>query len=575
MNRSTTLYAWAILSLACFSLANAQEKERKIETEVIRVEKDYTPTLREAVKIRQQARMDSLVQQKINVQYAFPEFPVASTFVVAKAKPSPPPRPAKEKVYSHYASFGVGSFGNVEADFYGAYDLNRTQTLGYHLNHLSSQGGIDGVSLDDDFYDTKIGADFLSESREQTYRAFAELSHQFYNWYGVPDSIPTPAFTLPEFDEGHNYYGVNLGGEIAFERAIFQKIDAQYRGFFDDFSSSEHRLSGGADFQLPISDYNLNWRVDFDWVNGRFERDFFGNNELNYNIINLGVNPTYRLLRGDWTFDLGLKLFGSFDTENSQTDIFLYPDIHLNWSPASNVFRFFGSFTGGLAQNSYRDFVQTNPFVSPTLLITPTDTNFELTAGISGQLSSLISYTLKGAYSDIDRYAFFSLNPFEANNQPEAYTFGNSLRVLYDGLDRLEINGRLNFSFQKTEIQLSASVFDYSTDNLPEAFHLPELTASVKWIQTFNPKWKLTADVFYVDDRTDQQLFTGTSFFENRTLNLDSYIDANVRGDYRYSDRWSFFGRINNLLDDDYERFANYTVQGLQVMAGAIYRFDL
>lgn len=575
MNNYSKFYVLALIWLTGLGWASGQEKERKIETEVIRVEKDYTPTLREAIKIRQQARLDSIVQQKINIRYAFPEFPVASTFVVAKAKPSAPPRLAREKVYSHYASFGAGSFGNVEGDFYGNYDLNRTQTLGYHFNHFSSQGGIDGVELDDDFYDTKLGADFMSESREKTYRAFAEFSHQFYNWYGVPDSLPSTDFPLPNFDEGHNYFGAKLGGEVVFENAVFQKIEGEYKGFFDDFSSSEHRFTGAVEFRLPISDYNLDWRADIDWLNGRFDRNFLGNDEITYNIINLGVLPTYRMTVKDWTFDLGIKLYGNFDTENNNSDVFLYPNVLVNWSPVAGVFRFFGAFTGGLKQNSYREFAQTNPFVSPTLLITPTDTNFELSAGISGNLSSSVTYTLKGAYSDIDNYAFFSLNPFVTSNLPEAYTFGNSLGVVYDGLEKLEISGRINATFQNTEIQISASVFDYSTDNLPEAFHLPELTASLKVMHTFNPKWKLTTDIFYVNERKDQQLFTGTSFFENRTLNLDSYIDANLRGDYRYNDRWSFFGRINNLLDEDYERYANYPVQGIQFMAGAMYRFHL
>lgn len=568
-------YALALVWLAGVGLVSAQEKERKIETEVIRVEKDYTPTLREAVKVRQQARWDSIVQKKIDISYNFPEFPVASTFVAAKAKPSAPPRPAREKVYSHYASIGAGSFGNVEGDFYGSYDFNRTQSLGYHFNHFSSQGGIDGVDLDDDFYDTRLGADFLSESREQTYRAFAEFSHQFYNWYGIPDNLPSPDFVLTNFDEGHNYIGAKLGGEVVFENAIFQKIEGEYKGFFDDFSSREHHLTAAAEFRLPINDYNLDWLVEIDGLNGQFDRDFFDNGAISYNVFNLGVSPTYRMTANDWTFDLGIKLFGSFDTENSNTDVFLYPNILVNWSPAAGVFRFFGGFTGGLKQNSYREFVQTNPFVSPTLFITPTDTNFELSAGISGNLSSAITYTLKGAYSDIDNYAFFSLNPFSIGNPPEAYTFGNSLGVVYDGLDQLEISGQINATIQNTEVQLSAALFDYSTDNLPEAFHLPEFTASVKVIHAFNAKWKLTADIFYVDERTDQQLFTGASFFEMRTLSLDSYIDANLRGDYRYNDRWSFFGRINNLLDEDYERFANYPVQGIQFMAGAVYRFDL
>ncbi|MBU2525170.1 MAG: TonB-dependent receptor [Bacteroidetes bacterium] len=553
----------------------AQEKDtKKIETEIVQVEKSYEPALREAVRIRQQARMDSLTSSKIPIQYHFKTFAVASTFIPAKAKPSPPPRAAREKLFSHYAAFGAGSFANVEADFYGSWELNRSQSMSYYLNHKSSQGGISGIRLDDDYYDTQLGADFLSESQDQTYAGFVKLQHQNYNWYGLPNVGFSPE-TLSGIDESQTYFGINLGGEVTFERARVHNIYASYQGFFDDFSSAEHQLTASTNFDLRVSDYNLKWLLDIDLVNGSFDQNFDGSSDLSYNTLNIGIWPSYRYDKNDFTADIGIGLVGSFDTENSDTNVNIYPNIDWTYRPAGDLFWAFGGFKGKLTQNTYYNFAQNNFFVSPTLTVRPTDTNFDIHAGVSGKFVSFLRYELKVSYADQTNYAFYKLNPLQSTNPTEGYQFGNSFQVVYDDLETLKLSGSLHADFQKTSLSLLAEVFDYSQDSEAEPWNLPEVKITFTGQYALNKQWKLGADIFFVGERMDAFTTTDPNFLNAVPVNLDSYLDINLRGDYKYDSRWSFFGRINNLTGQDYERFANFEVQGIQFMAGASYRFDL
>jgi outer membrane cobalamin receptor len=57
-------------------------------------------------------------------------------------------------------------------------------------------------------------------------------------------------------------------------------------------------------------------------------------------------------------------------------------------------------------------------------------------------------------------------------------------------------------------------------------------------------------------------------------VTLESYIDVNAHVGYRFNDRLSAFGRVNNILNSDYQKWLNYEVQGLQGMIGATYKFD-
>ncbi|HLU80813.1 MAG TPA: hypothetical protein VK010_01960 [Flavobacteriaceae bacterium] len=57
-------------------------------------------------------------------------------------------------------------------------------------------------------------------------------------------------------------------------------------------------------------------------------------------------------------------------------------------------------------------------------------------------------------------------------------------------------------------------------------------------------------------------------------VNLDAYFDANLNLAYKINDRFSAFVRGNNLLGNNYERWKNYPVLGIQVFGGVIYQFD-
>jgi outer membrane cobalamin receptor len=57
-------------------------------------------------------------------------------------------------------------------------------------------------------------------------------------------------------------------------------------------------------------------------------------------------------------------------------------------------------------------------------------------------------------------------------------------------------------------------------------------------------------------------------------LELDSYVDLNLKGGYVFTDRLTAFTKINNVLSTNYQPFHNYDVQGIQVLAGIIYKFD-
>lgn len=77
-------------------------------------------------------------------------------------------------------------------------------------------------------------------------------------------------------------------------------------------------------------------------------------------------------------------------------------------------------------------------------------------------------------------------------------------------------------------------------------------------------------DLISIQD--DILIFPAT--FSQETVTLDSYFDLNAHVGYKYNARLTAFLKGNNLANQQYNRWANFPVQGIQVLLGANYKFD-
>ncbi|HKJ49373.1 MAG TPA: hypothetical protein VJ973_09805, partial [Christiangramia sp.] len=160
-----------------------------IGSEKVTVVKPYTPSVRDANKIRETPnRNDSVSLQKKPVQYSIYSVPVASTFTPAKGRATTVERVRPPKVYDNYATLGFGNYSNVLAEFYSNMEIDRSSNFGVFLTHNSSQGGIEDVRLDDKFYDTELNLNYNTRNRDLTWMAEVGGEHQLFNWYGLPET---------------------------------------------------------------------------------------------------------------------------------------------------------------------------------------------------------------------------------------------------------------------------------------------------------------------------------------------------------------------------------------------------
>ena len=578
-------FASGIFILLFSQLSFAQDKKDNIGTEVVNVVKPYTPTISDAFKVKEvPANTNDENTKKENVNYSILPFPVASTFAPSKGNAQGVEKGKQERLFKNYATLGLGNYGSLNAELYVNEDLNNSEYVSGMFRHNSSQGDIKDVLLDNFYYDTKIDLLFGSNKQEMAWNLKAGYRNQIYNWYGLPADFGN-TLTIPEsmdliygIEPQQSYNTFTAGGSMAFEDGILNDVTLDFTHFTDDFSSAENRFLLAPTFKFDVMDEAIKTKVFVDYLDGSFKKDYSGTNtaDIQYGFTNFGIVPSFVMNRDDWTIDIGAGLVYSMGKDNTSNKFYVYPSIKASYNVVSDLMIFYANAIGNLQQNNYKDFVDGNPYVSPTLNIKPTNELYDIQAGLKGKLASTVSYDVRASYIYDENKALFRSNDYTENNTNANYGFGNSFQVVYDDLTTMRFYGEIKADLAKgITVEADVTINSYTKKSEQEAWNLPEFQFNSKADFMITEKWFAGVNLFYTGERKDYQLNTDiVNVTAPGPITLDSYFDLNANVRYKHNERFTAFLKANNILNKDYQKWLNYPVQGFQVMVGGNYKFD-
>lgn len=565
-----------IIFLAALSYQGVAQERTKdtLNPEVVNIVKPYTPTISDAFKVKESPTLnDATTSAKKEVKYNIFSIPVASTFTPAKGKAATVNKSKPIKLYDNYASLAAGSYTTILGEVNLNYTLDRGETVGAYLSHHSSSGGIKDLLLDDDFMNTKLNLNYNKKTNDLSWGVDGGVHYQSYNWYGLPQPFFDETFAS-NLDVKHSYLGADLGGKIKLEDHWFNGANVRFKHFGDDQGSGENRFMFKGEIELPLQDEDISVELSMDYLTGEFDRNYFSNDPLKYSNFIFGIAPRYQMTQDDFTIDLGVKLMYLNDNENGASKLYIYPNITASYRLIDELLIAYGAIQGGLLQNTYEEFVDGNSFLSPTLDMFTTDQKFKATAGIKGKLTNDVSYSVAANYSAEGRKALYKANSIWGG-ATEDYQHGNSFGIVYDDVSTISLAGELAVDLNRSlRVGLKGEYFTYSTDNESEAWNLPELKASLMAEYLIDEKWSAGAGIFFVGERKDQFVNETISPAFSETKTIKSYFDLNAHLAYKVNDRFSLFAKANNIANQRYERWLNYPVQGIQLLAGGSYQFD-
>jgi hypothetical protein len=566
------------LLLTIFSFSQETKKDT-LKTEVISVVKPYTPTISDAFKVNSNPIIeDTNAIEREKVTYSIFSIPVASTFTPSKGKAKGVVREPKDRLFQNYISAGFGNFTSPLFEAYIHSGDTRFNDFGIFMNHHSSEGGINDVLLNTNFSDTRIDGYYKQFDRDYNWQVNAGVKRKQFNYYGISSDLIFEDAFINSIDEELIYKNSYIGGKIALEDSFLKSATAEIINFSDDYNSNEVRLLIKPTIEFPISTELINADFLVDVTSGKFNQNYTTTDDLKYSFLNLGFNPNFEVLRENLTVNLGAKLYYTNDLENKVTNFYAYPNVTASLKMIDEVLTLVAGVTGDLDQNTYANFANKNPYVSPTLNILQTDKQYKAFAGAKGKLASNIGYNFNVSHTSEINKPLFIQNQTKTDGTifvENAYEAGNSFNVVYDNIKTLSVFGEITIdASDEFDFGASLNYSNFTTENELEAWNLPTIIATIS-ADYQNKNWFAGAKLFYNGETKDFVIPYGLNSENGMITKNISYMDLNLSGGYVFSDRLTAFAKINNALGEKYFTFVNYEVQPLQILAGITYKFDL
>ena len=574
MNFNIKYITLAIVALTA-TIATAQtteEEEDRLNGGTITVVKAYDPTISDAFKVKSNPSFsDTTKVKKKPVTYSIFSIPVASTFTPAKTGLSRLKPTQKAKYFKNYARLGLGNYINVLGEFAANFELDRDSDLGVFFNHNSSQGGIDEAIADDSYSDTSLDVSYGKRTRDMNWGITAGARYQTANWYG--DYENGLNLLTEDTDVGFNYLSYALGGKATFFDGVFKGVDVNFTGTTSSNDGSEIRFNALPQLGFDILDTEVALGVELDYLSGSFDTQGLIPAAGEYTYLKAGLNPSINLYGDNYKVKLGATVNYLNNSEASESDVYVYPDIVASYIVVEEKFIPYVTLGGGLDMNSLQQFAAENVFLAPAIDVIPTSRLLDAQLGFKGKISENFGYKVFGGYKIEESKSFYNKGAGATTTTGlEAYEYGNVFYTQYADLNTTLYGATLSYDVNTAfNLSLNATGFSYDVSE-GDAFnnvasHLPEFTADLVGNYEINEKWNVGATLYFVGEREAFRNGVGAE-------TLDSFVDLNLDVNYKINPKLTAFLRGQNLTGGNYEYYLDYPVQNLQIMGGAVYKFD-
>jgi hypothetical protein len=284
-------------------------------------------------------------------------------------------------------------------------------------------------------------------------------------------------------------------------------------------------------------------------------------NPVNRNSSNntiLQFDPSLELNKTQYRLNIGVR------PTIGNGDFTLYPKIELTKKLKDTNYVLDAGWNTSVINNQLIQLIGQNHWISaPNSMPISSKENKYLNVQVT--MSKRLNYGFNMALNDYRELPFF--NQTKQMNKP--IQEGLKFDVLFEKRAiAIELVGNLRYQF--SDKLLWKNNFKYIQFNLirenTQAWGiLPfEFNSQLNWV--FNKKLLLDASgQFWTGSKTSAGL--GNAYQLNNTFVLNAGMQ------YTISDHWTFWGKGENLLDQQYQRWANYPSLGVQIVAGIQYKF--
>ena len=533
-----------VLGLGLLRILPAQD----LPSEEVDVVKDFNARLIQTNKFDLQPELPPLDTFGRSLDFQLQEIPLPIQYPAPQIRPLAAEREDNPDVYRGFARLGAGIpqtlLGEAHYSFYNEENFVFDVDLLHHSTDNSknlenqkfshSQVGLDGT-----FY-SEGGAAFNGHA------GYKRKSLHYYG-YNALNEERDDTLHFDSEDVRQRFTTLSVGGELFNGRENELGLDYSLAGDFYHLQDQYSARENGIDLRGRLSKYftqghllDIHMRADFSSY-----RD-----TASQNLNNFFLNPSYTYHGGIVRVKAGVNIASSDD------EFYFFPDVRASLNIIPNIMTLFAGIEGDLRKNNLQTLSDYNPYIETRLDLRNTEyTNYY--AGVRGQILGM-DYAGRVGFKNAKNLALF------LGNQDTIPRFN----VVYDTVEIISVQGEITFPlFEGFNLTGRVAQNIYSPRNEDKAWHLPgfELNVGASYV-LFDQRLTLKGDL-YVENGVPYRRPDGTSG------NLNALFDVSVGAEFMFTKNVGAFARVNNLLDNQRERWHRYPVLGINALAGLTARF--
>jgi hypothetical protein len=489
-----------------------------------------------------------MAQSEISPQeYEFNEVPTQVAKLDMKVKIRTLNPDVLPKLYGNYVKAGFGNYVTPYLEGYFNSKRSDQYLYGLHIKHLSSSKGpvefarssVNNVDLYGKYFldGVSVGAN-------------ASYQRERFNYYGIDKNLANVKedslkLIYNTINAGLTFQSTNTQSELQFQAGL------QYYNFGNKAQSeNEVVVDLGTKYELDKTKNVL--------ISGLYS---FSNRKLeeSYSRSFFQLRPTVELKNEAYKIEGGLNFAYTSDTLLS-SKAHLYPVLNANYYLIPNELTVYAGLGGGMQKNVLRTFAAQNPWILEGIVLSNTNKTFELLVGANGNTLNRLSYKAQLAYQTYKNLSFFVNDAVDTSGFNVIYDTGNSNILNFTGALSYAVTGKLRIGFE-------GNYYSYGLSTVEEAWHRPDLDLSILSAYNIYKKIYFNVDIFYLSGLKGQNPLNGD------VEKLPGIVDLNLKLDYKFSEPFTAFIQLNNVLGQKYQRYLYYPVKGINVLAGVTLSF--
>ena len=557
------------LAATSLTMATAQNDSAIIKKDIT-IEKEYTPSIKDAGKINDLPSIKEPVLKPTEVKYSDYSVALDPEYKVRQLDAARLKIPENNQDKNGFLRLGFGNYIGTLGDLVLPIIQKPKYGLGLNVNHKGVFDGHDGNM----HHKSDASVNFNRFFKEGKLFADAGYSYRGFNDYGEnklsKDSIYTTKngqIKGKDFFDGNmgiHTWNVAVGYKSYPDNDLVNSLSASiaYDGFMPDEGLTQHRITTQALYKRSVN--SDNWGVGFNMQNY-----VFGDNNLNKlygkedGFTYLNFNPYYQFMRERWDLKLGVNL----NISTSGRAFAPTADVIGNLTIVKNTLFFYAGLQGDYNTNSMSDIVELCHYINLNEKVKNTWTPLDLKAGFKIKILYNLLTDLSVEYRMI-KDQFFLVS--DSASLPTGNFASNVFTPIYTDANVFTANFRTTYDYNNIlNFLLSAKYHKWFADlekDGMKAYNMPNFEFNFATMLKMGKHMAADLNLYIATGREALRV-------DGTTRKLSPIYDLNLGFYYNYNSKLGLFLKLNNILHRHYEQWYCYEVNGINGLIGLTYSF--